>query len=93
MLNYRTVSVYKNIGVKSDEKRLALTFVLLLLVSYNCSKTSTSPEKNDNPVEENYVFDRWASSENFELTINSSNGEGLKLTINYHNLNTLNEMF
>jgi Tol biopolymer transport system component len=65
------------------KKIFALTLTLLLLVSYSCSKNSTSPANVDNPVEDNYVFDRWASSENFEITINSTDGESIKLTRNY----------
>lgn len=61
----------------------ALSFALLLSVSYRCSKNSTSPANGDNPVEDNYIFDRWASSENFEITINSIVGESIKLTRNY----------
>lgn len=64
------------------QKIFALTFTLLLLVSYRCSKNMSSPTAGDNLGEDNYVFDRWASSENFEITINSTDGESIKLTRN-----------
>jgi len=62
---------------------ITLTCILLFLVSYHCTKKSTSPIDGDNPVEDNTIFDRWASSENFEITINSTDGESIKLTSNY----------
>ena len=61
----------------------ALSFALLLLVSYRCSKNGTSPTDGEYSVEDNTIFDRWASSENFEITINSTDGESIKLT-RYH---------
>jgi len=42
-----------------------------------------SPNKSNKPGEDNYVFDRWASSENLEITINSSDGERIVLTSNH----------
>jgi len=65
------------------KKIFALTFLLLLLVIHSCSKDSISPTIINNPIEDSYVFDRWASSENFEITINSSTGESTKLTRNF----------
>ncbi len=65
------------------QKIIALTFVLLLLLNYGCSKNGTSPANVDNLDENDYVFDRWASSENFEITINSTDGGSITLTRNH----------
>ncbi len=65
------------------KKIFTLIFVVLLFIVYSCSKNRTSPTNIDNPVEDNYIFDRWASSENFEITINSTDGESIKLTSNH----------
>ena len=56
----------------------SIVIILISLILCGCS-----PTKNNDPVEENYVFDRWASSENLEITVNSPDGESIKLTSNY----------
>jgi len=57
------------------KKTSAIILTLLMMFCISCS-----PTKNNEPEEVNYVFDRWASSENLELTIHSSDGERIILT-------------
>ncbi|KYK22054.1 hypothetical protein AYK24_02695 [Thermoplasmatales archaeon SG8-52-4] len=64
-------------------RKIISSSLLLLLLSSACSQNNTSPINSEAPVEESYTFDRWASSENYEITINSTNGERIKLTRNH----------
>lgn len=64
-------------------KQSNISIIMLLVVIIGCTKNGTSPKVDEDPIDENYVFDRWASSENFEITINSSMGDRIVLTSGY----------
>ena len=61
------------------KKVLAISIGLSLVVGSYCTKKDTSIVGN-RLLDDNYAFDRWASSENFEISINTIDGESTRLT-------------
>lgn len=53
---------------------------IFLVFTLSCDKDGTGPTRGDIPVDDNYEFDQFASSENLEITINSMDGDRIQLT-------------
>lgn len=61
------------------------TLTLVMFIGFGCSSEGTAPtyEIDDRFSGEPYEFDQWASSENFEIAVNSTDGKVTYLTRGY----------
>lgn len=58
-------------------RAMILWLAFLLFVAVQCTKNGTSSESSP---DDNYIFDRWASSEDFEISISTIDGGSVRLT-------------
>lgn len=61
-------------------KNIAFLAFIIIVIFVGCTKNGTSPSNNEDPIDISDEFDRWASSENFQITISALDGSSTTLT-------------